>query len=564
MGRVRVLPEEVARRIAAGEVVERPASCVKELVENSLDAGARRVTVEIVDGGARLIRVADDGCGMSREDALTALERHATSKISSVEDLSCIRTLGFRGEALPSIAAVSRFVLVTRRPEDLVGTRVTVEGGPPRLEEVGCPPGTSVVAADIFYNLPARRKFLRSAATEAGRTSEVVTVFALANPGVAFGLSHNGRRVIDCPAAASLEERVAALFGSDVAERLLPVEAEEEGVRVWGLASRVDLTRATRSMQRFFVNGRPVQDRVISHAVFSAYENRIPPRRHPVVVLFVELDPSGVDVNIHPSKLEVRFRDERAVHRAVRHALLSALSGPRAHADLPAEALEAPVSLSSLGADAPLIPKVGAFLQGEQTSLAPPGPERTRVSVLGQVDDTYIVARDEGGLLIIDQHALHERMLFDELTAAAREGAPQVQQLIIPAQVELPPEQVPLLLQALPQLARLGLEVEEFGGNAFVVRSVPACAGDAEPAVLLSEVLERLAEGGGEGTALLSLAAEGLACAAAVKAGQPLSFEEMEALVSGLTDELVASCPHGRPAVVRLSSEELARRFGRR
>ena len=558
MARVKVLPEDVAKRIAAGEVIERPASCVKELVENSLDAGATRVTVELSDGGTRLIRVVDDGCGMTRDDAVTSLLRHATSKISSVEDLDSIRTLGFRGEALPSIAAVSRFVLVTRPADELAGTRLTVEGGAPLVEEIGCPPGTSVLARDIFYSLPARRKFLRSATTEAGRISDIVTALALATPRVGFKLAHNGRTVIDCPPAACLEERVTCLFGREVADKLLPVEAEEDGIRVWGLVSRVDFTRATRSMQRVFVNGRPVQDRVVSHAVFSAYENRIPPRRHPVAAIFVELDPAAVDVNIHPCKMEIRFKDERAAHSAVRHAVLAALSTPEARPQVPGE------SLTALAFEAPLIPHVGSFLADEQAPLTPPRPALARTSVLGQVDDTYIVARDAKGLIIVDQHALHERILFDEIKASAHAGKVEVQPLLIPAQLEVPAERIPLLTGALSELAVLGLEVEDFGGNSFIIRSVPACAGDVEPQALLNEILDRLEGAGAASAELPNLAAEGLACAAAVKAGQPLSFEEMDALLAGLTDELIASCPHGRPAVLRLSSDELARRFGRK
>ncbi len=610
MGKVRVLPEILIRQIAAGEIVERPASVVKELVENSLDAEANRVRVEVSQGGKRSILVADDGTGMSAEDARTAFEHHATSKIRDFEDLEAIRTLGFRGEALPSIAAVSRLRVRTvereaARGEAPLGTELRIEGGETRSAvEISWPAGTEILVEDLFYNVPARRKFLKTVATEIGHVSRQLTEYALAHPRVEFELRHESRSLIDAPAAGSLEDRVYQLLGESFLENLVPVEQERDGVRVHGFTSLPHEQRSSGRHLHLFVNGRVVRDRVIVHALRQAYRDRIPSSAHPVALLFVEVDPAEVDVNVHPSKIEIRFRDSERVHRAIRHAVEDALV-PRsgglselAH-DLPAgrttagdaEAARRGVARSiekfferhpdsSLGFPelrrrpaAVSEPPPPPFGSGSEDPHGDGIPETAHLSpipiVLGQFVESFVVAADREGVMLIDQHVAHERILYDRaLREMASERGIAVQRLLVPQTLELTPEQKAVLEPTLERLRENGFEVDWFGERTVAIKGVPQlAAGSAAIPRMLEDILEGLNASGGNGTALERLRekiAISLSCRAAIKINTPLNAEKMRWLVDELFRcENPYTCPHGRPIVLRLGIEEVLRGFHR-
>jgi DNA mismatch repair protein MutL len=542
---IHILPPEVAERIAAGEVVERPASAVKELIENSLDAGAAAVSVEIRDGGLSLVRVSDDGCGMARADAPLALERFSTSKIHTLADLDGIATLGFRGEALASIATVARLELLTRSKEELEGTRVRAAGGQVEVAPAASPVGTSVTVRDLFYNTPARRKFLKSPMREAQLVRETVVRYSLAYPAVAFRLLVNGRESYVAPPATPLE-RIGAALGRDVAAEMVDVAWEAADLRVWGHVSAPALGRRDRQGQFFFVNGRPVRSGLLAVMLERPYAGRLPPERRPLAVLHVRLDPHLVDVNVHPRKEEVRLSQERSVYGAVARAVEEALV-PYPHLEQDFPALEWPFSDASLEAGA---------LREPQAEYAAGGLEP-----LGQFHNAYIVARGREGLVVVDQHAAHEQVLFERLL-----GAESVQPLNPPLRLELTAREAESLEPCLALLADLGLEIEHFGGYTFLLRSVPAALAGPEPRVLLEALLDELPacrkldpEAARERLAMKA------ACTAAVKAGDVLTAEQMQTLLRDLEAAWSpATCPHGRPAFVLLTVEELERRFMRR
>jgi len=593
MGRIRVLDDLTVNRIAAGEVVERPASVVKELVENSLDAGATRVDVEVHSGGRSLIRVSDDGTGMDRDDALLALERHATSKLASARELQAIRTLGFRGEALPSIAAVSRFDLRTA-VEDGSGTEIEVRGGKIQaVREVGAPRGTSVEVADLFFNLPARRKFLRSDATELAHVLRWVSRFTLARPDVRFRLVHGSRTLIDAPPARDAAERAHHVYGRQSAERMLPFALERGGVRVRGLAGRPAESLARGEAQHLFVNGRAVQDRVLTHAVRQAYGNTMARDRFPAVLVFLEVDPSVVDVNVHPQKIEVRFARSTEVHDAVRDAVTSALSHDAAVPGLTdlrpggevSRHLDA-VSASALsylesravptGAEPRGVGRPGGLYRGGDGATCPAPPVAVAEGLgraapwaaLAQYRESYIVAQDADGLVLVDQHAAHERVLFERFLREAEDDRVQVQRLLFPVTVELANDESAVLSEEIGEFRRLGFEVEPFGGTAFRIDGVPAVLGEIEPTSCLRELLGEAREarsataGVGELRRKLVTSA---ACQAAIKVHHPLTHAGM----TGLLDDLArtsspTTCPHGRPVLFRIRLEEIERGFRRR
>jgi DNA mismatch repair protein MutL len=563
-------------------VVERPASVVKELCENALDAGARSVHVEIEDGGTTLVRVRDDGSGMTRVDADLALERHATSKLRELDDLQRISTHGFRGEALPSIAAVSELVVRTRAEGEAAGTEIEVVHGRRRhLRDVGHPRGTTVEVRDLFGTLPARRKFLRSASTEASHVAEAVTLLALARSETGFSLRSGGRTVIETPPVDGLAARLFQVFGAKMLEDLVPVEGGLEWATVRGFVSRPDRPRPPRPSVRLFVNRRAVRDRALSKAVLEAYRGAGAGDRGFEAFVFVELPPHLVDVNVHPAKTEVRFADPRTVFSAVERTVREGLSaGVR---DVPtvviaggsgeAAAARAAAATSAFLARAESAgprrlwpsPGAGASLVAEGTA-APPLEAPVPV-VLGQHRLVYIVASDGEELLLVDQHTAHERVRFEQLLERAGRRLVESQGLLSPAVVELAPALRPVLEANVEELRELGFDVEPFGGSATRLRAVPAVLGTRDPGPALAAILKDLAERDASEWAVAGtrdrLAAT-LACHSAVRAGQPLGAEAMSAIVRDLFRTAHSTlCPHGRPTMVRVPREELSRWFGR-
>jgi len=550
---VRVLSPEIAGRIAAGEVVERPASVVKELIENSLDAGAQAISVEIRSGGLSLIRVSDDGSGMTRADASLALERFSTSKIRALADLDAITTLGFRGEALSSIAAVARLEILTRSRSsshsssqaELEGTRVRAVAGQVGVEPAASPVGTAVTVRDLFYNTPARRKFLKSPMREGQLVRQTVVRYSLAYPAVAFRLVVNGRETYVAPPSTPLG-RIGVALGRDVAAEMVKLGWEAADLRIWGHVSAPTVGRRDRQGQYFFVNGRPVRSGLLAVMLERPYAGRLPLERRPLAVIHIQLDPHLVDVNVHPRKDEVRLSQERSVYGAVTRAVEEALA-PYPCLEQSFPAMEWPFG------DLPLEPgalrELGAAY--EAGGLEP----------LGQLQNAYIVARTWEGLVIVDQHAAHEQVLFERLLESGDRRSVEP-----PLRIELTAREAELIGPFLVLLDDLGLEVESFGGNAFLLRSVPAPLVNQEPRALLDALLGELPgcrrldpEAARERLAMK------VACEAAIKAGDVLAVDQMRALLRDLEATWSpATCPHGRPAFVLLTVEELERRFMRR
>ena len=595
-GGVQRLPEDLVNKIQAGEVVERPASVVKELCENAIDAGASSVQVEIEGGGRSLVRVRDDGSGMTREDAELALERHATSKLRALADLQAVATHGFRGEALPSIASVSELVLRTRAEGQAAGVEVAVRHGKAReVRETGHPRGTTVEVRDLFGAVPARRKFLRADSTESAHVAEAVTLLALARPAVGFFLHSGGRAVIEAPAVRDLGARIFQLFGGRFLEGLVEVEGGEEWARVCGFVSRAEAQRPPRPSLRLFVNHRPVRDRALAKAVSEAYRAAGAAARGFEAILFVDVPPEMVDVNVHPAKTEIRFADGRtaflAVERAVRAALseggqkapradtrrvetavqryLESVEGSRAAAERGAlggidrGALE---TSGGSGTSRVADRREPAGLDAEASPAAARGEDRA-LRVLGQHRNTYIVVSDGEELLLVDQHTAHERVRYEKVVAALDRRSREAQLLLTPVVVTLPPGLRPLLEAQGEALQALGYDVEAFGGGSVSLRSVPALLAGRDPAEALEALLRDFQERGtGEwmATSARDRLAATLACHSAVRAGQALPGETMAAIVGDLRRAAhPALCPHGRPTFVRIPREDLTRWFGR-
>jgi DNA mismatch repair protein MutL len=650
MGKIRVLSDQVANQIAAGEVVERPASVVKELLENSLDAGATRIRVEIEAGGRKLIRIVDNGHGMGRDDALLAFERHATSKLRSSDDLLSIATLGFRGEALPSIASVARVSLETRAAEDEVGTVMEIAGGNLlRVEDAGLPEGTTIAVRDLFFNTPARRKFLRAEQTELGHVAALVTHYALANPGKHFELHSATQALLVAPAVANAGERLYQIFGRETFESLIPVAAEidfaraglpepppwkreqdyaapEPGfVRLSGFVSKPELQKLNRNSIYVFVNGRLIRDKLILHAFNEAYRNIIPPTSFPVVLLFLEMPPQEVDVNVHPAKTEVRFRQGSFVHDFVRDSVRTALMNARPAASF-LQALSGGARASeSLMVDVSPLPGVdgavfepralmveeseGAIEPGDVASfelrerLVPASPGRLGFSgpgmavgyeeavgatlaelaeesvgsqatlnglaslkPLGQLRDSFILAVNEEGLWIIDQHVAHERVLFEKILRERQVEAVQRQRLLMPVLVELLPEQMVTFAAIAEELERNGFEAEPFGPRTLAVKATPVGLEGKELERVLEEVLgvtEKSAQVENEELRRTRIAAS-IACHAAIKVNMVLEPAKIDWLLRELgKTEHPMSCPHGRPIALRYSLRDIQRAFQR-
>ncbi len=582
---IRILPPEVVSQIAAGEVIERPASVVKELVENALDAGARQIRVRILQAGRRLIEVADDGCGIEAEELPLAVQRHATSKIGRADDLYQLHTLGFRGEALASIAAVSHLTILSRPPHAPSGMRLRAEGGKILgIEPSGAPPGTLVRVEHLFYNLPARLKFLKTDLTERRAIDLLISRYALAYPQVRFTFQEGDQVLLQTAGDGDRRAILAALYGVEVARPLIEIEAEEDGWRLSGFVSPPGLTRSNRREITFFVNGRWIQDASLGAALLQAYHTLLMVGRYPLAVLFLELPPQEVDVNVHPAKAEVRFRDAdrvfRFVQRAVRRGLLAGASLPELDAEMeslrpPAPAAapleweiahsEVPRAPAQTTPEADVLPP-GAAAPVERPAAPLPSPTLPLLRLIGQVAQTYLVAEGPDGLYLIDQHAAHERVLFEKLLTQLREQRLVSQALLEPVLVTLPPHQARLLEAQLPALERFGFEVVAFGPHTYQVRAIPALFSGADPAQALRALVEDFEE---DESPLQQEQEARLAARVckrlAIKAGQTLSPAEQRALLEDLERcESPRTCPHGRPTMIHISVSLLERQFGRK
>jgi DNA mismatch repair protein MutL len=605
---IQILHDDVASQIAAGEVVERPASVIKELVENALDAGARQVSIQVAEAGRRLMEISDDGSGIAAQEMELAVARHATSKLRSAEELFRIHTLGFRGEALASIASVSRFTLVSRAHGAEVGARLRVEGGRPGpLEPTGAPEGTVVRVEDLFYNVPARLKFLKRDLTERQAIDALVMRYAMAYPDVRFTLAHDGRPVLQTTGRGDRREVLAGLYGVEIARQMLAVNFEDERLTITGFISPVALTRSNRKEMTFFVNGRWVQDPALSSALLQAYHTLLMVGRYPLSALFLDVQPEDVDVNVHPAKAEVRFRSPdtvfSAVQRATRRALLAyspipPISGnpwmntAEDHAaphgidpawDMPREvelgtdAWGVAQGVDPFG-DGPYQGAAGdpslAGANATGSEVGPPGDERQPglpssdlplLRLVGQVGMAYLVAEGPDGLYLIDQHAAHERVLFERFMRQRAKEIP-AQALLEPVNIHLPPQSASLLQSQLDLLGALGFAIEPFGPNTFRVRAIPALLAGADPRAAVQVVVEDFEEDEAPLQAQIEARIIARVCKrAAVKAGQSLSAEEQRALLRELEScAAPRTCPHGRPTMIHLPVDLLERQFGRR
>ncbi|MFP6623755.1 MAG: DNA mismatch repair endonuclease MutL [Myxococcota bacterium] len=593
--RVHRLPDSLIDQIAAGEVVERPASVVKELVENALDAGAGRIRVEVREGGTRLIAVSDDGHGMPQGDALLALERHATSKIGGPEDLAGIRSFGFRGEALPAIASVSRMRLFTREANAHEGFELRVDGGQVVSQRaVGGPSGTRVEVADLFASVPARRKFLKKPSTEWGHIKDWLGRLALALPGVHFEIQADDRAPLVWPATSDPLTRIAAVLSEDVTATLVPVSWEGPEGHIEAYISSPEHTRTNANGLYLFVNGRPVRDPTLRHALLDAYRDLLPRGRFPTAVAFVTVPPESLDVNVHPAKWEVRFADPRAVHRLVRNCVREGMTArswldPQGRAPVGSDLLpasERPSSSTVSGADddwtfaraSPAQAALGAYDRvAEGPAAAANVSERISfgsLRIVGQLLASYLVVETKQGLLLVDQHAAHERVLYEQLRAEWLEQGVACQPLLMPETVEIEALALAALLEAEDRAARLGFEIEAFGEEAVIVRGVPALLAGRNPSELVRGLARELENPDLEGDRLASdtrllRAADRvfatLACHSARRFGDRLEAEEQHAILAGL-DRIpwAPTCPHGRPVAISLDLVEIERRFGRR
>jgi DNA mismatch repair protein MutL len=622
MSQIKILPEILSNKIAAGEVVERPASVVKELVENALDAGSARIIIEVEKGGQSLIRVADNGTGMRQDDALLALERYATSKIYKDQDLFNIHTLGFRGEALPSIAAVSKFTLVTRDKRSATGTEIQVEGGKIRkVLEVGAPPGTMITVKRLFYNTPARRKFLKTTNTEMGHVADTVSNMALARPGVQFKLLHNSKPTKDWPAVTDPKDRVVDYFGRESSTHLHPIAYKAAGLTIDGWILSPRFTRRTSRGIHVYVNGRFVRDKMIQHALFEGYTQRLVKGQYPLAVLFITVPFDRVDVNVHPTKSEVRFAEHRKVHDTVQWIVAETLS----RTDQPQWAegyrteyrqiVKTPrISESKVQGSKPGVqPATSSAESGSGFSLRRAQPSRVQdlqneaqgsglkaerrvkdqepgtlnfesgtqtgqtalwqkrrfgdLRVLGQIHSTYILCEADTGLILIDQHAAHERVLYEQLKCKSKCLAGAAQKLLVPETLELGYREAGIVEKLIEDFYQLGLEVEPFGGNTFVVKSVPALLSGREIAPLIMEIVEKLAAIGfsrGLGESL-DACLQIMACHGAIRAKQALSREQIKGLLAQMDQcDNPSHCVHGRPTWIQWTLGSLEKSFKRR
>jgi DNA mismatch repair protein MutL len=609
MPKIKILPETLSNKIAAGEVVERPASVVKELLENALDAGSTRIMIEVEKGGRALIQVSDNGIGMSADDALVAIERHATSKISSIDDLFAIQTLGFRGEALPSIASVSRFALVTRDRSADVGTQIVVEGGKVEsVSEVGAPPGTLVSVKQLFFNTPARQKFLKTVATEMSHIADTVSRIALGHPQVQFRLVHNHKVVKSWPPASRHVDRIVEVLGKDVRADLHAIQSKRNGLAVSGWIGSPAVTRRTSRGLYVFVNDRFVRDRTIQHGIFAGFAQRLLKGQFPVAVIFIRIPFDQVDVNVHPTKNEVRFVNPQRVHEAVKGAIAQTLYEterinwrPPQEPDKSPQVLErlkpfTPANKDQLSAWQDQISQLEtSFSEPSASSQQPvassqkhqqpatssqthPQPEAriqeplfdnkgfSALRVVGQVHGTYIVCESDAGLVLIDHHAAHERIVFEQLQRRAGEQPAAAQKLVVPETLELNFREADILAQMIPDLKTLGLEIEPFGKNSFVIKAVPGLLAGHDLKPLIVEIVEKAAETGFSPglQETLDQCRRVMACHGSLRARQALNPEQIRQLLAQLDAcEHPSHCPHGRPTWIRWDLAFLQKSFKR-
>lgn len=601
---IHVLPEELCNKIAAGEVVERPSSVVKELVENAIDAGAGDILVELETGGRKLIRVTDNGSGMDRQDAFLSLERHATSKISTDEDLFALHTLGFRGEALASIASIARFRLRTSASDDGLGYEIYAEGGNIRkTSEVGLPRGSSIEVRNLFFNLPARRKFLRKEQTELSHAADVVTKQALAHPEISFRLQHNGRMLLDLRRENGLPERVAALLGKSLLRDMLAIDCDGGDLRLHGLISQPALNRSAGTHIYTFVNGRYIRDRVVQHAVMDSYRQLLMKGRYPVVVLFLELDPAQVDVNVHPTKHEVRFREQGLVHDFIVASIRDTLrpsqwlnAQSEKEVNHTGQIASAPVETFSDMRETVREPQSGYKPSCENTSYVPaqstpadlpqkhafqsPPMEQLELEtqaeshigffaglqLLGQYHQSYLLCQDGDDLLLIDQHAAHERIGFEKLKKSYLDGRVERQQLLFPEMLELDFRSADALLEHCEELEQLGFELEPFGGKSFALKAVPPLLKDVPVGQLVVDValeLDRIGKSGQFQERIDEILIL-ISCHGVLRANQALTREEGRALLRELDQvDFKAHCPHGRPVMQRMTLADIEKLFRR-
>jgi DNA mismatch repair protein MutL len=589
MSKIRILPEILSNKIAAGEVVERPASVVKELVENAVDAGSTRIIIEVEKGGRSLIRVADNGCGMGHDDALLALERYATSKLYNDQDLYNIRTLGFRGEALPSIAAVSKFTLVTRDEESAAGTEIRVAGGKIRnVSEVGAPRGTMITAAQLFYNTPARRKFLKTINTEMGHIADTVSNIALGQPDVQFKLLHNSKEIKSWTVVSDPFDRATDVLGHDMSARLHPIEWGSDNFTISGWICSPRFTRKTARGIYIFVNGRFVRDKIIQHALFEGYAQRLMKGQFPVAVLFIQVPFDQLDINVHPAKQEVRFSEHYKVHDTVKRIVTETLY----HVDRPEWAPTKPPGEETYSEQPQVAEDLSSTYRVQRSKskvqdlqrafehrtwhLAPGTVSRQSPiwskngfgdsRIVGQIHNTYIVCESDDGLILVDQHAAHERVLYEQLKHRSKTLGRVAQKLLVPETIELGYREADILEKLIPKFNEFGLEIEPFGGNTFVVKAIPALLADREIKPLIIEIVDKTAavgfSAGFEESVDESLKI--MACHGAIRANQVLSGEQ----IKGLLDQLdkcnnSSHCPHGRPTWIQWTIKSLEKSFNR-
>jgi len=571
MNRIRILPETLASQIAAGEVVDRPASVVRELADNSIDAGADRIRVTIENGGKKRIRVSDNGVGMSRDDLLLCVERHATSKIRTASDLLSIRSLGFRGEALPSIAAVSRMQVTSLARGQLTGHRLRISGGKLlEIQETGAPSGTTVEVRDLFFNIPARRKFLRAARTEADHVVNVLSRIAMPFSNIGFRLEDGERSIINLPATGDTRDRICGLMGRQVAEAMIRGEQKDRDLSVTVHAAPPDFARNRGDRLYVYVNGRNIRDRLVTKAIMEGYGRRLMKGQYPQVVLFVDIDPLEIDVNVHPTKQEIRFRNvsrvfqaivsavgrvlERSPHPFSTEGLIDAVAPPfhRGSSTAVSEALWAYSAADVHGEDSSApVP--------EEASGTPEGPR-----IIGQLGNTYILCETANGLVIVDQHAAHERIVYEHLKKSVAAARVEIQSLLIPHELELSTQETRVMLEKGERLLSFGIEFSHLGGNTFLLTAVPALLKNVDWPSLVSGLIPELAEGSPDDDALFDGCITLMACHGAIRAGQRLNPEEMRQLLTELGEmELPTNCPHGRPVFRQFSYYEMEKMFKR-
>jgi DNA mismatch repair protein MutL len=594
VSRIALLSEQVASQVAAGEVVERPASVVKELVENSIDAGARKIEVLIRRGGISSIRVVDDGSGMDRDDALLCLERHATSKIRTGDDLAAIHTLGFRGEALPSIASVSRFRLATREHGALAGTEIIVNGG--KIESVkdgGDAPGTQIEVRSLFYNLPARRKFLRTENTESSHVEHQLHLQAIGHPEIGFVFVNDERVVYQLPPATHLRERIRDVCGPALAAELLEIpDIATDNIRIRGLLGKAGVSRSSRAQQLVFLNGRAVENSTLNFALREGYHTALMKGQHPVTFLFIDMDPAAVDVNVHPAKREVRFRNAAEIREAIVEATRRTLESDRASWSRTFQA-NAPAPTNSVDLTPPLIPRQEQVALRRDWSALPlqpsrretppavstievaapvpnaevPTPNSQDFRILGVLGKLYVLMENASGLVLVDQHAAHERILFEEMLARMEQQGVPTQRLLLPLTMQVSPRDADWLNQNLEVLTRAGIGLEPFGVGTFKIDSLPTFLRGSEPTRLIREIIDDLRETSAQ-TTRLRLGEDMIAktvCRHAVKANDFLREPELVRLIQDLLAcDLPYCCPHGRPTMIQMSYGELEKKFGRK